>query len=122
MKKVWTVFLVCALVLLPCVVIAEAAPAPQPSDLTDLSWLMTYIEGVIVGICLVVGVLLKYCTNLNNKYIPMIVTVLGLLLAIWMYWGEGITPVTILRGLISGAASTGLHQIVKQLFPSVTTE
>lgn len=122
MKKVWTVFLVCALVLLPCVVIAEAVPAPQPSDLTDLSWLMTYIEGVIVGICLVVGVLLKYCTNLNNKYIPMIVTMLGLLLAIWMYWGEGITPVTILRGLISGAASTGLHQIVKQLFPSVTTE
>jgi hypothetical protein len=40
--------------------------------------------------------------------------VLGVLLALWMNWGN-FTPEVLLTGLVSGLASTGLHQAFKQL-------
>lgn len=105
--------------ILSCTAIAEAAvttePA-QPIDPTDISWLTAYLDFVIVGICIVIGLLVKHCTPLENKYIPLIVAVAGLLIAVWSHWGEGITPVVLLGGLFSGLASTGFHQVFKQLF------
>ena len=86
----------------------------------DVSWLNTYLDYVIVGICIVIGLLIKHCTPLDNKYIPLIVAVVGLLIAVWSHWGEGITPVVLLGGMFSGLASTGFHQVFKQLFFSDT--
>lgn len=73
----------------------------------------TYLIPVIVGICLVVGYLVKHMTAADNKIIPVIVTVLGVALAIWINWPE-ITPEVILAGAVSGLASTGMHQMFKQ--------
>lgn len=73
----------------------------------------TYIVPVIVGICLIVGYLIKNFTGADNKYIPVIVTVLGVALAVWMNW-SAITPEVILGGAVSGLASTGMHQLFKQ--------
>lgn len=97
-------------------VVVEETTAAQLIDPTDVSWLTTYLDYVIVGICLVIGLLVKHCTPLNNKYIPLIVAVVGLLVAVWSNWGEGITPIVLLGGLFSGLASTGFHQVFKQLF------
>lgn len=72
-----------------------------------------YIVPVITGICLVTGYLLKNFTSADNKYIPAVVTVLGVALAVWMNW-PAITPEVILGGAVSGLASTGMHQLFKQ--------
>lgn len=73
----------------------------------------TYIVPVIVGICLIVGFLIKNFTGADNKFIPAVVTVLGIALAIWMNWPT-VTPEVILGGAVSGMASTGMHQMFKQ--------
>lgn len=73
----------------------------------------TYIVPVIVGICLIVGYLIKNFTGADNRFIPLIVTGLGIALAVWMNW-PAITPEIILGGAVSGLASTGMHQLLKQ--------
>ena len=73
----------------------------------------TYIVPVIVGICLVVGYLIKHMTSADNKIIPVVVTVLGVTLGIWINWPD-ITPEVLLAGAVSGLASTGMHQLFKQ--------
>jgi hypothetical protein len=73
----------------------------------------TYIVPVIVGICLVVGYIVKHFTKADNQYIPALVAGIGVGLAIWINW-PAITPEIILGGAISGLASTGMHQMFKQ--------
>lgn len=72
-----------------------------------------YLIPVIVGLCLVVGFLIKHVTSADNRFIPIVVTVLGVALSIWISWPE-ITPEVILSGAVSGLASTGMHQLFKQ--------
>lgn len=72
-----------------------------------------YLIPVIVGLCLVVGFLFKHVTSADNRFIPIVVTVLGVALSIWISWPE-ITPEVILSGAVSGLASTGMHQLFKQ--------
>ena len=73
----------------------------------------TYIVPVIVGLCLIVGFLVKNLTGADNRFIPILVTVLGVALAVWMNW-PAITPEVILGGAVSGLASTGMHQLFHQ--------
>lgn len=88
----------------------------------DLGFLTEFIAPVIVGICLCVGALIKgYIKDVDNKYIPTICAVLGVILAAWSA-GWQITPQVILTGLISGWASTGLHQTFKQYIEGKKTE
>lgn len=79
-----------------------------------MEFLNEFMIPVIIGICLCVGyVIKKWINDIDNKWIPTVVTVIGLFLAIWMNsWV--ITPEVILGGLISGLASTGLHQLFTQ--------
>ena len=79
--------------------------------------LNNYLVPVIVGLCLVVGYLLKHLTGADNRFIPIIVTVLGVAVAVWMHWPH-ITPEVILGGAVSGLASTGRHQMFKQWIDS----
>ena len=72
-----------------------------------------YIVPVIVGLCLIVGYIVKNFIGADNKLIPTLVTVLGVALAVWMNW-PAITPEIILGGAVSGLASTGMHQMFKQ--------
>ena len=73
----------------------------------------TYIVPVIVGICLIVGYLVKHTTGGDHRAIPVVVTVLGVALSVWTNW-PAITPEVILTGAVSGLASTGMHQLCKQ--------
>ena len=77
-----------------------------------------YLSVVIVVICVVVGYVWKVCTPLANKYIPLVVTALGLILAIVnaLTGNQPITLEVIAMGLVSGLASTGLHQFVTRVF------
>lgn len=81
----------------------------------DLSFLTEYTIPVIVGICLCVGfVVKKWIKDVDNKWIPTICALLGVFLAIWIN-GWTITAPILLSGLFSGLASTGFHQLLKQL-------
>ena len=76
-----------------------------------------YVIPVIAGTCLIVGYLVKNFTGADNRFIPVLVTVLGIVLAGWMNW-PCITPEVVLSGAVSGLASTGMHQMLKQWIES----
>ena len=78
-----------------------------------MEYLNTFIVPVIVGLCLVVGYLIKHTAGAYDRFIPLVVTVLGVALAVWMNWPH-ITPEVLLGGAVSGLASTGMHQLFKQ--------
>ncbi len=83
-----------------------------------MDFLSNFSVPVVVGICLCVGYILKNMipTDKINKFIPLIMGVLGLGLNIWL--NLAFTPEIVLAGLVSGLASTGLyeafHQFIKK--------
>ena len=80
----------------------------------DISFLTDYCNVIIVGICLCVGYVIKQSKpSVDNKYIPLVMAILGVIIASWI--NMGVTPQIILSGLFSGLASTGLHQMFTKL-------
>lgn len=81
----------------------------------DISVLTQYLSVVVVGICLCVGYIIKNSLDfIPNKYIPLIMGVLGLIINILMNL-NGITAEVVLGGLFSGLASTGLYEMFRNL-------
>lgn len=80
-----------------------------------MDFLNDFLVLIVVGICLCVGYVIKHLvpTDKINQFIPLIMAVLGVLLNAWLN-GFLFTPEILLGGLISGLASTGLHQAFKQ--------
>jgi hypothetical protein len=69
-----------------------------------------YIIPVTLVVCLCVGYILKHWipSNKVNDFIPLILGLLGVIITVW---SEGdISPEILARGLVSGLASTGVHQ------------
>lgn len=82
--------------------------------MNDLTFLTEYAIPVIVGICLCVGYVIKSSVpKIDNKYIPLIMAVLGLALNVWI--NLSVTPEIMLGGMFSGLVSTGLHQVYKSI-------
>lgn len=81
----------------------------------DISFLGEYVVLLVLGICLCVGYILKHLvtTDKINRWIPLIMGILGVALNVWIQ--ATFTPAVLLGGLFSGLASTGLHQVFKQL-------
>lgn len=82
----------------------------------DLSFLTESVNVVILGICLCVGYVIKNLINTNdfNKYIPLIVLILGTFLSVVSNL-HNITLGVILTGMVSGLASTGMYEMFKNL-------
>lgn len=79
----------------------------------DLSFIIDMYMPLVLVACLIVGYILKkWIKDLDNKYIPTIVAVLGLVLAGIV---SGWTLTNLVAGALSGLASTGLHQAFKQI-------
>lgn len=80
----------------------------------DLNFFNNYLVVLVVGICVCVGYVIKTSfPSIDNKYIPLIMAILGILLNIWI--AKAITPDVLLAGMFSGLSSTGLHQVFKNL-------
>lgn len=80
----------------------------------DISFVTEFISPIALLVCLVVGFILKSFGNAKvNRFIPVIVAVLGLLICAWD--AMAFTPSICAAGLISGLASTGLYEAFKQL-------
>ena len=88
----------------------------------DLGFMSEYALPLIVGICLCVGYILKNVvpTETINRYIPLIMGILGVVLNVWI--NMDFTAEILLGGLFSGLASTGLHQIFSQLIAGGNNE
>ena len=82
----------------------------------DLTFLSTSINPIIIGICLCIGYVIKniYTNDKINKYIPLIMACLGLIMNICTNLDK-ITLEVILAGLFSGLASTGMYEAFKNL-------
>lgn len=80
-----------------------------------MEFLNDYLILLVVGICLCVGYVVKHVVPSDgvNRFIPLIMAVLGVLINTWLN-GWTITPEVLLGGLASGLASTGMHQLFTQ--------
>lgn len=82
----------------------------------DLTFLMELVNPIILGICLLVGYVLKTAFDwFPNKYIPLMALSIGTILAIIIYLQSGINAQIILGGMTSGLASTGLYEMLRNL-------
>lgn len=81
----------------------------------DLAILTEYLVLVVLGICLCVGYVIKTSiTVIPNKYIPLIMLILGTTINVLINLNN-ITAEVVLAGMISGLASTGLHEAFRNL-------
>lgn len=80
-----------------------------------MEFLNQYVVILIMAICVAIGYIIKHSmTFINNKYIPLIMGVLGVVLNIWLNsWS--FSPEILLGGLASGLASTGAFELTKNL-------
>lgn len=80
-----------------------------------MEYLDKYVVVVIVGICLALGYIIKHSLNfIPNKYIPLIMGIVGVLLNVWMNeWNFNVQ--ILLGGLASGLASTGAFEMVRNI-------
>ena len=85
-----------------------------------MEFLSRYVVLLVLAICLCLGYIIKHSiTFISNKYIPLIMGVVGVILNLWLNnWT--FTPEILLGGLASGLASTGTHQLIRNLFPRET--
>ena len=81
----------------------------------DISFITEYISPISLIICLVIGFIIKNCTNNStlHKFIPCIVAIIGVGICCWD--ALAFTPSTIAAGLISGLASTGLYEALSNI-------
>jgi hypothetical protein len=77
--------------------------------------LSQYVVVVVMAICLAVGYVIKHSLNfLPNKYIPLVMAILGTVLNVWVNsWA--FTPEIFLGGLASGLAATGAFELVRNI-------
>ncbi len=75
----------------------------------DISQIVGYIQLVPLGVCLCIGYLIKHAVPNDevNKYIPIVMAFTGLAVEVWMV--GAFTPETVLTGMVSGLASSGLY-------------
>lgn len=80
----------------------------------DLSIITEYISPIILVACLGIGYTLHTLNNkILNSFIPIISASIGILAAIWSF---GIVDLnTVVIGMISGLASTGMYEAFKNI-------
>lgn len=78
----------------------------------DFTIFENYFVLSVVLACLIVGYIIKkWINDVDNKYIPTIVTVFGMVLNLAV---SGVSIESAIFGAFMGLASTGLHQTFKQ--------
>ena len=78
----------------------------------DFTVFENYFVLSVVLACLIVGYIIKkWINDVDNKYIPTIVTIFGMALNLAV---SGVSVESAIFGAFMGLASTGLHQAFKQ--------
>ena len=81
----------------------------------EIAMVQEYISPIALIICLAVGYVIKHVVpgEAVNQFIPLIVALLGVGICAWS--AMSVTPEVICQGLVSGLASTGMHEVFKNL-------
>ena len=81
-----------------------------------MDFINNYIVLVVLAVCLCVGYIIKNLVSSNkiNRFIPLIMAVIGVMINLWVNSFK-LTPEILLGGMVSGLASTGMHQAFKQM-------
>lgn len=77
----------------------------------DISIINDYFMPAVVVLCLCIGYILRNWLPTDNKWIPTILFVVGIISGIVV---GGITFDSVVSGAVSGLASVGLNQAFKQ--------
>lgn len=81
----------------------------------DITFLLEYVNLITLGICLCLGYALKYAfKTFNNQYIPITMLAAGTLINVLTNL-PNINAAVVLGGMISGLASTGLYEALRNL-------
>lgn len=77
--------------------------------------------GTVGAACLTLGLVLKRFPALPNNWIPVILVVFGVGVAIWEQLGKGLplTPGVVINGLTSAAMAVGIHGITSHTVEAV---
>lgn len=80
-----------------------------------MEFLNEYLVLIVMGVCLCVGYVLKHLVPNEkvDKFIPLVMAALGVAINVWVN-AFAFTPEILLGGMVSGLASTGMHQLFKQ--------
>jgi hypothetical protein len=88
----------------------------------QVEFLSRYVVLLVLAICLCLGYIIKHSINfIPNKYIPLIMAIAGTLLNVWIS-GWKFTPEILLGGLASGLASTGTHEMIRNIIGKSETK
>lgn len=80
----------------------------------DLTFITQMYVPLVIAACLVIGFIMKkWINDVDNKWIPTVVCIAGAVIACVVQNTFDVS--TIVAGAVSGLASTGLHQVFKQL-------
>ena len=81
-----------------------------------MEFLSEYVVLIVMGVCLCIGYIIKNVVpgDTINKYIPLIMGALGVVLNVWLNTWQ-FSPDILLGGLASGLASTGGYELVRNL-------
>jgi len=68
---------------------------------------------ILIPVLLVIGAILKNTERIKDKYIPVILLPIGIILSVWVM--KGFTADSVIQGiLVTGAAVYG-NQLIKQI-------
>lgn len=82
--------------------------------MNDLSFIQELYMPLVMALCLIVGYILKHwIKDINNRIIPTALAILGGVAAVLT--SSTINLEVIVAGMLSGLASTGLHQVFKNI-------
>ena len=80
----------------------------------NVEFLLDFINPIVMGICLCYGYAIKTAfEKIPNKYIPLCMLILGCILSCVITMK--VDAVTVLSGMISGLASTGCYELLRNL-------
>lgn len=81
-----------------------------------MEFLNEYINIIVLAFCLGLGYIIKNSLDfIPNKYIPAIMGIVGIIANIVNVGFANITLSTVTTGLITGLASTGAFELVREL-------
>ena len=87
-------------------------------NLDVMAIIQEYAIVPVALVCLLLGAYLKkHLTEFPNRFIPLVLTAVGLVGVLW-FKGWAFTPENVLSGICSAALAVYLHQNGKHLFTS----
>lgn len=79
----------------------------------DVGLLTEYFVPIVAAVCLITGYIIKTCTPIANKYIPLILVIIGVTANIFNVGTFSLE--VFIGGAFTGLAATGLHSAFRHL-------